>query len=223
METVDHTVCQCCEHGTGPSPFALSAGQFDASIPAVLSIKAPTAVVGNSVTSVITDGIGDVNSDARGSGARFNTGKVPYELLPLDIVFEATGTGDQDDHPVAQQIIIGLGMWQRDDRHADWLTAAFRAACGGEVTLPALLDAARVFDYGRRKYAEWNWAKGMKWSAPLACAVRHCLAILAGEENDPESGLPHIGHVQCNLLMLLTFAETYPEGDDRPTKWLSLR
>jgi Domain of unknown function (DUF5664) len=94
-------------------------------------------------------------------------------------------------------------------------------AIGDHTSLTSLADAARVFDYGRKKYAEWNWAKGMAWSIPLACALRHCLAILDGEENDPESGLPHVGHIKCNLLMLLTFAETFPDGDDRPVRWLN--
>jgi len=72
--------------------------------------------------------------------------------------------------------------------------------------------------YGRRKYAGWNWAKGMAWSIPLECAVRHILALLVGEEIDPESGLSHRGHAQCNIIMLITFLETYPEGDDRPAR-----
>ena len=42
-----------------------------------------------------------------------------------------------------------------------------------------------------------------------------------GEDNDPESGLPHLGHAMCNLVMLSTFAKTYAEGDDRASRWLS--
>lgn len=175
------------------------------------------SISGSKITTVITDGIGDVNSDTRGSGARFNTGKVPYELLPLEIVLKAGRTRSDSDR--VHGVLRGLAAWQRGD--VSGLGYVLAIACGGEVTLPALADAARVFDYGRKKYAEWNWAKGMKWSVAMACAVRHCLAILGGEEIDSESGLPHIAHVQCNILMLLTFAETYPEGDDRPTKWLT--
>jgi hypothetical protein len=163
-------------------------------------------------------GIGDINSDAKGSGARFNTGKVPYELLPLLAVQKWQATWARSRCPVAR-IIDALAAWQAGDDAE--LRKALILATGHSAELNALADAARVFDYGRKKYAEWNWAKGMPWSAPLACAVRHCVAILSGEENDPESGLPHIGHVKCNLLMLLTFAETYPEGDDRPVKWLA--
>ena len=56
----------------------------------------------------------------------------------------------------------------------------------------------------------------MAWSIPLACATRHLIAMINGEEIDPESGLPHRGHVYCNICMLLTYAETFVEGDDRP-------
>lgn len=71
-----------------------------------------------------------------------------------------------------------------------------------------------MFEYGAQKYAPWDWAKGMPWSVPVACMMRHLLALQRGEEIDPESGLPHIGHLMCNALMLGTFRHTYPEGND---------
>jgi hypothetical protein len=60
------------------------------------------------------------------------------------------------------------------------------------------------------------WAKGMRWSVPLGCALRHVLAMLEGEALDPESGEPHLNHVYCNVIMLQYFARHYPDGDDRP-------
>ncbi len=110
------------------------------------------------------DGIGEVTSTRRGSGARYNTGKTPFRFIPLD----------------------------------------------------ALEDAARVFEYGAEKYADWNWAKGMDWSVPYECALRHLDAWYRGEDIDAESGLPHIGHIMCNMIMLAHFAKYYKEGDDRP-------
>jgi len=83
-----------------------------------------------------------------------------------------------------------------------------------------LEDCARVFEYGRKKYAAWNWAKGMSWMVVFGCLLRHLYAWARGEDNDPESGLPHLGHAMCNLVMLSTFARTYRDGDDRPTEWL---
>jgi hypothetical protein len=175
--------------------------------------------------------VGDVNSNARGSGARFNDGKVPYELVPIDVIAthladcaKALGmrlnAGEQEKSARLGRVVDVLAMlaeWQNGG-DVDCLIKAIEDVRVLEVVEPhrAMESCARVFDYGRRKYAEFNWAKGMQWSVPLACAVRHLLAIAGGEELDPESGLPHAGHVQCNLVMLATFARTYPEGDDRP-------
>lgn len=106
--------------------------------------------------------VGDVNSTARGSGARYNDGKPDLSLVP---------------------------MW-------------------------TLEDTARVWSYGKQKYAAWNWAKGMPWSVPLACAMRHLSAIQKGELVDPESGLPHSAHVICNMQMLAHYMQNFPEGND---------
>ena len=120
------------------------------------------------MTPTMNDRIGDVTSDAKGSGARFNGGKPDFSLLPL---------------------------------------------C-------TLEDEVRVWMYGRAKYAAWNWAKGMPWSVPLACLLRHLAAWQRGEENDLETGLPHLAHAMCNLRMLTLYAKTYQAGDDRPKEWL---
>lgn len=112
----------------------------------------------------ISQGIGDVNSTEKGSGARFNASKPDFSLIPLH----------------------------------------------------TLEDEARVWEHGKKKYAAWNWAKGMPWSVPFACIQRHLAAWQRGEDLDPESGLPHMAHVACNVRMLSLYAKVYPEGDDRP-------
>lgn len=117
-------------------------------------------------TAVVDRGIGDVNSDAKGSGARYNTGKADLSLIPLS----------------------------------------------------TLEDEARVWMYGAKKYKAFNWMKGMQWSVPLACALRHLAAFQNGEDIDEESGQPHIAHAMCNLRMLTLYSKTYKEGDDRPPK-----
>jgi hypothetical protein len=88
------------------------------------------------------------------------------------------------------------------------------------IALCTLEGEARVWDYGRRKYAEWNWAKGMPWSVPMGCILRHLSAWQRGEDIDPESGLPHLDHISCNVRMLQLYARTYPDGDDRPKAFL---
>lgn len=159
-------------------------------------------------------GIGDVTSSAKGSGARYNTDKPPLELLPLRILAAyyakvEEDCGSTDTQKAALKSLRALADWQ-ERGEVDALLDAL-VALGNP-----LLEASHVFDYGRAKYAEWNWAKGMPWSVPLACAARHLVAILDGQDADPESTRLHSGHVACNLVMLLTYIRTYIEGDDRP-------
>jgi hypothetical protein len=161
--------------------------------------------------------IGDVNSTARGSGARYNDGKPPMELIPLSLIADSLRASDRNGGYHAA-CLDALGRWQAGGTTAELWRAArcLSLACGDPELDEAWVECAEVFGYGRKKYAEWNWAKGMPWSVPLGCAVRHLFAMMGGELCDHESGYFHRGHFMCNIVMLATFARTYPEGDDRP-------
>lgn len=173
------------------------------------------------------NGIGDVHSDVKGSGARYNTGKAPLDLIPLSLL-AAFYTFDMPDSESVEALSSRkLTPDQLAAVKALDALGIFQAREGN--LLPVMLElgdswdeCAQVFDYGRKKYAAWNWAKGMAWSVPIACAARHLAAIIRGENTDPESGLSHRGHVMCNLVMLATYEATFAEGDDRPTKGLLL-
>lgn len=163
-------------------------------------------------------GIGDVNSDAKGSGARYNAGKTPLELVPLTQVAESylRGGGMSREQHEAAEALRFIGQFQSRERGIDALYDAL-----GVLGLDGWKDCAEVFDYGQRKYKAWNWAKGMAWSIPIACAARHIMfGILAGEHDDPESLKPHRGHVYCNVVMLIAFTQVFAEGDDRPAPGL---
>lgn len=81
---------------------------------------------------------------------------------------------------------------------------------------------ARVLTKGAEKYAERNWEKGMNWSTVLASMKRHILAFESGEDYDPETGLLHMAHVMCNAGFLTEYYKIYPQGDDRPQRFLSV-
>lgn len=164
-------------------------------------------------------GIGDINSQARGSGARYNTGKTPMQLLPLTLVAAsydlAIKRDEGDDIDCAIIALDYLGAWQErliSQGGVSYLFHSMNALGDGWV------ECADGFQYGLKKYDEWNWCKGMTWSVPMACAARHLRAIIKGQVIDEESGLPHRGLVFCNLVMLATYElqQTYLEGDDRP-------
>lgn len=158
--------------------------------------------------------VGDITSQARGTGARFNGGKPDLALIPLRILVNslaANADGWTQEQRQAHLALRYLANWQERQPGASWLMAAWNAL-GPE----AWGECAHVFTYGKRKYAAWNWAKGMAWSVPLACAARHIVwGILAGEHVDAESTHPHRGHVACNIVMLMTYERTFAEGDDR--------
>lgn len=154
--------------------------------------------------------IGDVNSNERGSGARFNDGKPDLSLIPAAILSQwafVVGEGDPFVTHMAH-IMDRLSHFEQRAESASRILAMARPH--------DLRDSANVFTYGTQKYAAWNWAKGMPWSVPNACAKRHWLAAVAGELLDKESKLPHTGHFWCNVIMLVHYEWHYPEGDDRP-------
>ena len=87
---------------------------------------------------------------------------------------------------------------------------------------PLALEAeAKVLGYGRRKYAAWNWAKGITTGRLIAAALRHIYQYLRGEDLDPESELPHLAHASCMIHFALEQqlrGEKYAAYDDR-FKW----
>ena len=152
--------------------------------------------------------IGDIHSDAPGSGARYNDGKARLEYIPARILY---------DMHSAEDYTQALGVFDRiakfEETHDEfYLYSALLQLTTGN----GLKDIAEVFHYGAKKYAAWNWAKGMPWSVPMACIKRHLLAYLNNEELDSESGLPHLAHVGCNVIMLLHYAQHYKQGNDLP-------
>jgi hypothetical protein len=78
-----------------------------------------------------------------------------------------------------------------------------------------ILQVSAVFTYGANKYGDRNWEKGGRWGRWMAAALRHCFAWLAGEDNDPESGLPHLAHALCSLMMLFGMQLRRAGEDDR--------
>lgn len=77
-----------------------------------------------------------------------------------------------------------------------------------------ILGIANVFAFGAKKYSANNFRLGMAHSRVLDAASRHILAILKGEEIDPESGLPHIYHAGCSLAMYDYMRLHHPEKCD---------
>lgn len=97
-------------------------------------------------------------------------------------------------------------------------------------------DMVKVLTYGATKYFDRNWENGLSWTSVIASAKRHLAAIEEGEDYDfdpncegckngncsSHSGELHVANLACNAHFLNAFYYTFPQGDDRPKRFLKL-
>lgn len=83
------------------------------------------------------------------------------------------------------------------------------------VPVEPMMELARVYGMGAKKYADNNWRQGYKWSLAYAAMMRHILLFWGGEDKDKESGLHHLGHAMFHCCSMIEFGRIHPEGDDR--------
>jgi hypothetical protein len=79
----------------------------------------------------------------------------------------------------------------------------------------AMTEWARAMTFGAKKYGDHNWRKGMAWTRVLGSLGRHLTAFMAGQDNDPESGVSHMAHVMCNAAFLIHYSRNLNTFDDR--------
>lgn len=176
------------------------------------------------------EGVGDIHSKELGSGARHNAGKTRYDLLPLALLFEQFDAvdadrawGEVDPYEKLQDpdaVLRLLADWQRIGAPQFLRMALYRSVGHAydyaRLDLRLLKPACDVLEYGVRKYAAWNWARGSEWSVPFACAIRHLVQVISNaEELDKESGCSHMAHVTCNIIFLMQY-QFYQQLNDMP-------
>lgn len=138
---------------------------------------------------------------------------------------ESAGSHRMVDAPMAG-IIIGGGEAQAADTHATSKAGWEKETAGGmkfdqdkprvDLIDPyAMEELAKVLTFGAQKYAAHNWRKGISFSRLIAAAFRHLMAIMRGEDHDPETGLPHAAHLMCCAMFLIWNLKHKPELDDR--------
>ena len=83
------------------------------------------------------------------------------------------------------------------------------------VPQTALLPMVEVLEFGAAKYGVGNWTKGLSVREICESLKRHLDSFMEGEDNDTESLLSHIGHIQCNALFLSWMMKNRPDLDNR--------
>lgn len=149
--------------------------------------------------------VGDINSNASGSGARANGSKEELDLVPVNFWLNQWKSSKSMSIEL-WDMLEALDSWQRGTNSAllTWLNQQ------------DLSDAIPALYYGSKKYKAWNWAKGMAYSVSVGSLLRHTKAMLKGEVNDVESNQTHWSHILCNAMFLSYYTANFPELDDRP-------
>lgn len=169
----------------------------------------------NLIPEELTKGIEQGIKDS-GSRREFSTGAVRdiqegkgrCDLMPLDVVghlmyddpvifqiHEFTNDGDPEHLICALQIVAkGNGY--------PWLSIS-----------SMLLDVAKHFEAGAKKYGEWNWQKGIPTHCYIDSAVRHFLKCACGYNDEP-----HDRAFVWNILCCIWTCKHKPELNDYPRK-----
>lgn len=83
------------------------------------------------------------------------------------------------------------------------------------IPVGPLTQVAELYGKGAEKYADHNWRRGYEWSKSYAALMRHATQFWNGEDNDAETGMPHMTSVAFHALALLEFMDQHREFDDR--------
>ena len=111
-------------------------------------------------------------------------GKGRCDLMPLDVVAQLLG-GRYDDASF-DSILHDVEMFRQTGNveHLYYCLDQFaQVMCSSTVTM--LLEVAKHFEEGAKKYGEHNWQKGIPVKCYIDSAVRHYLKWLRGDNDEP--------------------------------------
>lgn len=108
-------------------------------------------------------------------------GKGRCDLMPLDVVAFVLGNLTDPDY-----VVIGIAtfMGTGQTEHLYYALESFRNLWG-IPTETMILEVAKHFEDGAKKYGEYNWQKGIPVKCYVDSAVRHYLKWLRGDEDEP--------------------------------------
>lgn len=104
-----------------------------------------------------------------------------------------------------EKVELKAGATRHDQGKTDWSLLPIKAI---ELVLQVLM-------FGAKKYGRDNWKSGFHYRRCYNSCQRHLAAWIELEDNDKESGLPHLAHAVCSLLFLITYQYFGTGVDDR--------
>jgi hypothetical protein len=98
----------------------------------------------------------------------------------------------------------------------------------------ALKEIAKVYTNGAEKYTDYgengdilydgsnNWRKGLLWMDCIASAKRHIEQFIEGIDIDEDLKTLHLANACWNLMTIIDFYKTFPQGDNRIKRFFKL-
>lgn len=133
-------------------------------------------------------------------------GKGRCDLMPLDVVAEVGCCWDQWH----RDILLLIRQFQVDG-HPSHLYTTIRLFGSNVYADPQtmLLETAKHFEAGAKKYGEYNWQKGIPVKSYIDSAIRHYLKCLRGDNDEP-----HDRAFCWNILCAIWTCKHKPELND---------
>lgn len=138
---------------------------------------------------------GDRTEFSTGAVRDMREGKGRCDLMPLDVA------GDILDDPV----LFLIDMFQKDGDTNHLISAMVQCEIFDDLCT-MLLDVAKHFEEGAKKYGENNWQKGIPTWCYIDSAVRHYLKFLRGDKDEP-----HDRAFVWNLMCCIWTCKNKPE------------
>lgn len=154
---------------------------------------------------------GDRTEFESGAVRDMHEGKGRCDLLPLDVAYGIFPNPDSD-------VFLLISKFQEDGRvaHLFDILRFHWDALGFENAADMLLELAKHFEEGAKKYGDNNWRKGIPTNVYIDSAVRHYLKWLRGDVDEPHNRA-FCWNIMCciwtcnNIPELNTYAK---EGDE---------
>lgn len=118
---------------------------------------------------------------ASGAVRDIQEGKGRADLLPLDVVVEIFGCGEDSF------VMWSIGEFQKTSETSYLVDAinTFTQMYFHNSIYNMFLEVSKHFEEGAKKYGENNWQKGIPVHCYIDSAVRHYLKFLRGDKDEP--------------------------------------
>lgn len=155
---------------------------------------------------------GDRTEFASGAVRDMREGKGRCDLMPLDVVstlYERFSANDS----INERIFRSIHIFQ-DTGDVGLLYTILDDVCDhlflNRETM--LLEVAKHFEEGAKKYGEYNWQKGIPVNCYIDSAVRHYLKWVRGDKDEPHDRA-FVWNILCCIWTAVNKPELNPYGD----------